>query len=235
MDLLEQNVMLAKENIRRIQEEDKQELERIRKEVYATKVDVTANIRKSVAGDEEAGAEARKEGWNWMMNSQSVNVEGAAQMLEELWDKYDTDQSGDMSKDEIKFILMDIAKAKKMQLESTMPKVIKRLREQPDPFEVNKAMLPLVEGEFQSNLVTLSQRMRGQISDEELDFLFSRLDIGVAGEDSDGKVSKEEFCSHGQTVFLAEELSAKKMEDKYMKKTMEEMQKAINEMSHSAH
>merc|ERR1719399_795018 len=75
-------------------------------------------------------------------------------------------------------------------------------------------MLPQAEAEFQKNLANLSKREAGEIQDEELNDIFSKMDAGVDGEGkSDGKITKEEFCSHAADIVLAEEVQRKKQEE----------------------
>jgi len=211
-------------------EKDAKELEKLKKELYSTKVDVASKIESN--GEGEAGSKARQEGWGWMIDSITADEEGAEELLKTLWDKYDTDKNGELSKAEIKSILMDLSKAKQAQLEKDMPKVLAEWKKKPDSMGMNKKIIPALETEFKEKIEKQKKRSEGDITDEELDFLFSKLDVGVAKEgaaDSDGKVSKEEFCTHGKTVFLAQEMAAKKQKED-MEKAQKEMEEGLAEM-----
>jgi hypothetical protein len=213
--------------------EDEAEKEALKKEIYSTKVSIQEQITSSKVGDKDAGGvEARAQGWGWMINSLETNTEDYKAMLEALWMKYDADKSGTLEKSEIKLILSDVAAAKKKKLEKKMPKILKRLKE-PDPLGINKAMLPGVEAEFEKNLALYSKREAGEIQDEELNDIFSKMDAGVEGEgESDGKITKEEFCSHASDIVLAEEKARKKQEEAAeveRKKFEEEMAKMFAE------
>lgn len=213
--------------------EDAAEKEALKKEVYATKVSVQKQIESSKVGDKGAASvEARASGWGWMEDSLETNADDYKAMLEALWTQYDADKSGTLDKTEIKLILSDVAASKKKKLEKKMPKVIARLKE-PDPLGFNKAMLPQAEAEFQKNLAYYSKRAAGEIQDEELNDIFSKMDAGVKGEGAgDGKITKEEFCSHAADIMLAEQVNKKKQEqqlEEERRKFDEEMRKLTGE------
>jgi len=218
---------------------DAKELEKLRKELYSTKVDIEKNIKSS--GEGEAGSKARSEGWGYMIDSITMDAEGAETLLKDLWDKYDMDKNGELSKAEIKNILIDLSKAKKAQLEKAQPKVLEKIKAKkradgkPYSEEDQKSMLADAEAEFKKKIEKQKLRSEGAITDEELDVLFNNLDCGTfVGEGkqmgkSDGKVSKEEFCTHGKTVFLAEEM-AEKQATETLQKGVEDVQKTVAEL-----
>merc|ERR1712224_725644 len=148
----------------------------------------------------DSSRDARAQGWRWMMKNATIGDGADIEMLQDFWEKYVADKDGHLSKDEIKRILMDLSNAKKQQMEESLSSMNMELTEQVDPTGVMKAMMPMIESEIKHKMTVHEKRASGEIAPEEIDFIFSEMDMR-----NNGRITKSVFLNSATSALAMEE------------------------------
>jgi len=161
-------------------------------------IPVTTNRKEASIGE----AEPRVQGWGHVVKAITAGISPDPEMLKAFFKKYDADKNGYLSKEELKLVLQEVAKAKRMFLERQKIEAIQKLRQQNDPMQL--AMQPMVEGMFESQIALLKRQEADPAQLMDLDNVFAQID-----SNSDGKVSMEEFLNQAtKNIFKQEMLAA---------------------------
>mmetsp|Transcript_46519 Transcript_46519/g.108134 ORF Transcript_46519/g.108134 Transcript_46519/m.108134 type:complete len:560 (-) Transcript_46519:308-1987(-) len=189
------------------------EVLRRRSEVLDSRAAVESAFRAIAAHDavqdstrlgHSADRSARTKMWE-MLDSQVVSGFGGPteQQLTALWEKYDRNHDGHLSKRELQNILCDHAGGMAKSLEAQLPRMRKLVRAQGtgNPF-LGLAIKSFVSCS-EAQLMLCKAHAEGNISNHEVEVVFSQLDV-----DGDGSVTRDEFFRRAQSVFFAVLLQA---------------------------